>query len=320
MATNISHADYVRSIVEKKQSAARSGLAASWRRSMLHYGLTPEQQRRADQVSEQALRQAREQLDFLLHVAEPTLQKLFKTVDKSGCCVVLSDMDGLIIASQSQDGDKMVFDGWGLTSGALWSEARQGTNGIGTCAAEQRPVVIHRDQHFKSQNTVMSCMGAPVFDDEGKMIAVLDVSSCRSDLTSGFANVFGKVVADTAHRIEQDYFRASFKDTRVVMAPTEDLNAAALLAVDQDELVIGANRHARKAFDLTDDIIADPRPLADLLGGTSQQQASLKNAEKSELRRALARSKGNVSLAAKQLGISRATMYRRMQRLEISAN
>ncbi|MCZ4274052.1 GAF domain-containing protein [Maritalea porphyrae] len=319
MATNITHANYVRSIVEKKQSAVRSGLAASWRRSMLHYGLTPEQQRRADLVSEQTLRHAREKLDFLLHVAQPTLQKLFTTVDRSGCVVVMSDMDGVIIASQTQDGDKMVFDQCGLTTGAVWSESQQGTNGIGTCAAEQRPIVIHKDQHFKSQNTAMSCMGAPVFDNEGNMIAVLDVSSCRSDLTSGFANVFGKVVADTAHKIEQDYFRATYRDARIVMAPTQDLNAA-LFAVDQDELVIGANRHARKAFGLTNDKIADPRPLSDLMGNSDQQVASLKSAEKSELRRALARTKGNVSLAAKQLGISRATMYRRMQRLDISAN
>lgn len=320
MATNIRHADYVRSIVEKKQSAVQSGLAASWRRSMLHHGLRPEQQRRADQVSEHMLLNAREKLGFLLHVAQPILQKLFTTVDRSGCVVLLSDIDGLIIASQSQDGDRMVFDQWGLSSGSVWSESLQGTNGIGTCVAEQRPVVIHRDQHFKSQNTMMSCMGAPVFDNEGNMIAVLDVSSCRSDLTSGFANVFGKVVADTAQKIEQDYFRASFRNARIVMAPTEDLNAAALLAVDQDELVIGANRHARKAFNLTDDKIAEPRPLSDLMGGSNQQQASLQNAEKSELRRALARTKGNVSLAARQLGISRATMYRRMQRLDISTN
>ena len=320
MAPGISHADYVREIVEKKQAAARSGLAASWRRSMLHYGLAPEQVNHAEFVAQTELKDARGELDFLLHIAQPTIEKLYRTVDKSGCCVVLSDMDGVILASQSQDGDKMVFDNWGLAAGAIWSEAVQGTNGIGTCAAEQRPVVIHRDQHFKSQNTMMSCMGAPIFDNHGKMIAVLDVSSCRNDLTSGFANVFGKVVSDTALRIEQDYFRASFADARIVMAATEDLNASALLAVDQDDLVIGANRQARKAFNISDAQIAEPKPLTDLMAGESQPQACLKSAEKSELRRALARAKGNVSLAAKQLGISRATIYRHMQRLDVSSN
>jgi len=320
MGSNLSHADFVRSIVEKEQAAVQSSLAASWRRSMLHYGLTPEQSKTANHVSQTMLNDAKGELDFLLHVAKPTLKKLFKTVDKSGCCVVLSDMKGVILNSQSQAGDNMVFSQWGLTDGAVWSEKQQGTNGIGTCAAEQRPVIIHRDQHFKSQNTQMSCMGAPVFDNEGKMIAVLDVSSCRNDLTSGFANVFGKVVADTAQRIEQDYFRATYRNARIVMAPNEDINTAALFAVDQDELVIGANRHARRAFGLTDTNLFAPRPLADVMGSNTEESASLQNAEKSEIRRALARSKGNVSLAAKGLNISRATMYRRMQRLCISSN
>lgn len=319
MATTRSHADYVRSIVEEDQSATQSSLAASWRRSLLHYGLVPEQQLRAEQVSSSKLNEARGQLDFLLHVANPTLEKLFKTVSQSGCCVVFSDVDGVILNSHSQAGDDMMFNQWGLTTGAIWSESLQGTNGIGTCAAEQRPVVIHRDQHFKSQNTMMSCMGAPVFDNEGKLIAVLDISSCRNDMTSGIAHVFGKVVADTAQRIEQDYFRASYKDARVMIAPTEDLNATALLAVDQDELVIGANRHARKSFGLDNADLGDPKPLADIVG-TTHSGASLKNAEKSEFKRALARTKGNVSSAAKELGISRATMYRRMQKLGISAN
>jgi transcriptional regulator of acetoin/glycerol metabolism len=320
MAHRTNHAERVRETVEKKQAAATSGLAASWRRSMMHFGLSPDQITRAEFVSERDLSTAKERLDFLLHVAHPTLEKLYKTVVKSGCCVVMSDIDGVILASQSQDGDRMVFDQWGLATGAVWSEAQQGTNGIGTCAIEQRPVVIHRDQHFKSQNTQMSCMGAPIFDNHGKLIAVLDVSSARSDLTSGFANVFGKVVADTAQRIEQDYFRAAYAQNRIVIAPTEDMSATALFAVDQDELIVGANRHARKAFALNDEEIANPKPLADVVRSGARPTPSLADAEKSEMRRTLARTKGNVSEAAKHLGISRATMYRRMQRLGISAN
>lgn len=319
MATTRSHADYVRSIVEKDRSATQSSLAASWRRSMLHYGLTPEQRLRAEQVSSTQLGEALGQLDFLMHVARPTLEKLFQTVSQSGCCVVLSDMDGVILNAHSQAGDDMMFNQWGLTKGAIWSEANQGTNGIGTCAAEQRPVVIHRDQHFKSQNTMMSCMGAPVFDNEGKMIAVLDISSCRNDMTSGIAHVFGKVVADTAQRIEQDYFRATYNDARVIIAPTEDLNATALFAVDQDDLVIGANRHARRAFGVDQAMLADPTPISDIVQ-TGEARTNLQSAEKSEFRRALARTKGNVSLAAKDLGISRATMYRRMQKLGLTTN
>lgn len=319
MASSRSHAAYVRSIVAKDHSATLSSLAASWRRSMLHYGLAPEQNLRATQVSSTQLGEALGQLDFLMHVARPTLEKLFQNVSKSGCCVVLSDMEGVILNAQSQAGDDTMFNKWGLTKGAIWSESCQGTNGIGTCVAEQRPVVIHRDQHFKSQNTMMSCMGAPVFDGEGKMIAVLDISSCRNDMTSGIAHVFGKVVSDTAQRIEQDYFRATYQDARVIIAPTPDASATALFAVDQDDLVIGANRHARRAFGVDQAMLTAPKPISDIVGN-GKTQPNLQSAEKSELRRAIARTKGNISLAAKTLGISRATLYRRMQKLGLTSN
>ena len=49
------------------------------------------------------------------------------------------------------------FADWGLWPGTLWSEAEQGTNGIGTCLAEGRALTIHRDQHFHTRNTALSC-------------------------------------------------------------------------------------------------------------------------------------------------------------------
>lgn len=47
----------------------------------------------------------------------------------------------------------------GLWPGADWSESRVGTNGIGTCIEERRPVIIHRDGHFLSRNIGLSCSG-----------------------------------------------------------------------------------------------------------------------------------------------------------------
>ncbi len=43
--------------------------------------------------------------------------------------------------------------------------------------AEQRPVVVWRDQHFRSTNTGLTCMGAPIFGAEGEL-AGIDVPPC----------------------------------------------------------------------------------------------------------------------------------------------
>ena len=59
----------------------------------------------------------------------------------------------------------------------MWSEAIEVTNGIGSGIAEERPITIHRNQHFRSRHTDLSCSGAPVFGVDGRLMAVLDVSA-----------------------------------------------------------------------------------------------------------------------------------------------
>ncbi|RUV33656.1 sigma-54-dependent Fis family transcriptional regulator, partial [Mesorhizobium sp. M1A.T.Ca.IN.004.03.1.1] len=87
-------------------------------------------------------------------------------------------------------------------------------------------------------------------------------------------------------------------------------SAAALLAVDRHDLVLGATRAARIALQLDDRRIATGIPAADALheAGVSQQEEIIE-AEKAALLRALSRTSGNVSQAAAALGISRATLH-----------
>jgi transcriptional regulator of acetoin/glycerol metabolism len=56
-------------------------------------------------------------------------------------------------------------------------------------------------------------------------------------------------------------------------------------------------------------------PAADLLGGSRPVSKDLDQAERAALQQALARSSGNVSAAAQALGISRATLHRKLRRL-----
>jgi len=313
----LGHADQIRSAAESVSSAAESALAASWRRSLVYHGLDPETKSPPNRVEAAALREARDRLGALTQIAAPTLDRLHGAVGQSGCCVLLTDSEGLIVERWGMAADNEIFAQWGLWTGAIWSEGTEGTNGIGTCLAEQRPVVIHRDQHFRTRNTSMTCTGAPVFDENARLAAVLDVSSCRGDLTEDVALLISRLVADAARRIESDGFRAAFPDCRIVMAPAHGYRGSALLAVDRSDLVIGATRTARQTLDLTDKSLASARPLADVLTN-SRQNSDLRAAERAELQRALARNNGKVSAAACELGIGRATLYRRMRRLGLS--
>lgn len=301
------------------RAAARSRLAASWRRSLAHHGLDPGHRRAVQRISGPALGEKRAEAEEILRVARPKLDSLYQLVGSSGCGVLLTDAQGVVLDLRAAAGDIGVFEAWGLHPGADWSEASEGTNGIGTCIAEARRVIIDRDQHFFARNTVMSCMDAPIFGPEGQLIGALDVSSARADQTDGFNRLIAAMVAQTARQIEADHFRASFPRARIVVADQDDSEAATLLAVDGDDLVIGATRGARKVFGLNATGPLRAVPASDLFGREDGAQG-FEKAERAAVMRALARAQGNVSEAARALGVGRATLYRRMNRLGIDQN
>ncbi len=307
------HADRVRETVENNGCAAHSLVAASWRRSMLYHGLDPNLDRPAVRVEEHTLAQARDRMGSLLEIAVPALDRLNATLAPSGCSILLSDKDGLLLETREAPGDQSEFARWGLTAGGVWSEAQQGTNGIGTCAIEKRPVIVHQDQHFRVSNTEISCIAAPIFDHLGDLAAVLDISSCRRDLTLPYAQVLGMVVTESARAMESDLFRMAYPGCRIVVAKGHGHGGVSLLALDPDDVITGATRLARKMLGLTDAILAAAPGAAAYLGSAAEEDP--RAAEKAALRRALARAKGNVSAAARDLGISRATMYRKMGQL-----
>jgi transcriptional regulator of acetoin/glycerol metabolism len=310
------HVDQIQAAIASN-GAAKSALIASWRRSSTLHRLDPAETRSPERVSDSELRKVRQEIEPLLRVAQASLERLHLAVGGVGCCVLLADRNGIPVERRGAAVDDQTFCSWGLWPGTKWSEESVGTNGIGTCLVEQRATTIHRDQHFLTRNTVLSCTAAPVYDDAGQLIAVLDISSCRADQTEGYVNLLAMAVIDAAARIETDYFRSAFARERILVVPAVDKGGRALIAVDADDLVVGATRAARQALGLTEACLRKSLPAADLLGATGRASESLASAERGVLQRALARANGNVTAAAGSLGMSRATFYRKLQRLDM---
>ena len=316
MKSDVLHCEHVRRTVDSGSAAAKSRLAASWRRSSVLHGLDPASTETICAEERTAIRQRRDRLGRFVDIAQPNLDHLFSLVGMSGCGVVLTDSDGVVLDHRYAPGDVTSFQNWGLRLGSDWSEARQGTNGIGTCLAESRAVTIHRDEHFLARNIAMSCIDAPIFGANGEMIAALDVSSARADHTEAINGLISAMVLETARKIEIENFRAAHPSARIIYADDngKGTDGAVLLAVDSDDIVIGATRSARRVFGLCATGRFDPFPAADILGREGDK-SGFEKAERAAVVRALTREKGNVTGAARSLGVSRATLYRHMKRL-----
>ena len=310
------HAARVEAAIASGQ-AARSALVASWRRSSRLHHLDPGGRTAPMRLTEAELHRARERIAPLLAAAQGAMDRLYQAVGAAGCCVLLADGDGVPVDRRGTVADDATFQSWGLWTGALWSEEHEGTNGIGTCLVEQRPLTIDRDQHFFARNTLLSCTAVPIYDHEAALAGVLDVSSCRADRTDAFASLIALATGEAAKRIEADLFRKAFANARIVLTQAADGSCSGLVAVDADDLVIGATRSARVALGIAPGRALQPAPAADLLGGDTARD-HLAGGQRAVLQRALLRAGGNVSAAAKALGVSRATLHRKLKRFELN--
>jgi transcriptional regulator of acetoin/glycerol metabolism len=310
------HPDKIHLAIQSNEMA-RSALVASWRRSSSLHGLDPADRRPPERVTELELRLARQRIEPLIRAAQSSIDRLHLAVGGVGCCVLLADRDGVPLERRGAPGDDRTFHDWGLWIGSVWSEEKEGTNGIGTCLVEKKAVTIHRDQHFHSRNTLLSCVTAPIYDHEGNLAAALDVSSCRADLIQDFLHLIAMTVSDAARCIEAENFRAAFLDARVLYVPNAQNAVCSLIAVDHDDFVVGASRSARLAFGLTAESFKKAIPTSRLLPAAQARRDDFFDAERSVVQRALARANGKVAVAARALGISRATLHRKLARLGV---
>ncbi|MGE7368493.1 helix-turn-helix domain-containing protein [Neorhizobium sp. NPDC001467] len=308
------HADHVYASLVGN-AAASSPVVASWRRCMVLHHLAPEETRLPERLTDIQFHHARQASGHLIAEATDELDRLFSLVGRSGCCLLLTDRHGVALERRGSAGDDNAFHDLGLWTSTIWTEESVGTNGIGTALADRRAVSIFRDQHFLSANTRLSCTTAPIRDHLGELAAALDISTCREDVGEAVLSILAQTVRDAAMRIELNLFRAAFPGSRFVVVPGAGHGAAALIAVDRNDMVIGATKAARLALSLDDAALRAGLPAADALNeGREDADRDLAAAERAALMRVLSRTSGNVSQAARTLGISRATLHRKMKR------
>jgi transcriptional regulator of acetoin/glycerol metabolism/AraC-like DNA-binding protein len=224
---------------------------ASWQRSALEHGVDPAQDRAPRVLSFTELRDLREPIDALICSAQDELDRLYGLVRDAGYTILFCDTAGVAVEHRGDERDASRFRYWGTWLGGVWSEAIEGTNGIGTCIAEERPVTIHRGQHFRSRHIDLSCSGAPIFGPDGRLFAVLDVSAIDPQLSEKAHALTGSLTTTAARNIEERFFRECFRRHWIIMlAGPGETRHHPLLAVDGDQRIVGANRAARATLGL----------------------------------------------------------------------
>ncbi|MES2940653.1 MAG: helix-turn-helix domain-containing protein [Pseudomonadota bacterium] len=325
---------------------AQPWLERSWRRC-LDGGQRPQQRLAFDLIPPQALRRIEEANHVLVGAARPVLERLSRAIASTRYFAILTNADGVVVDAQGPI-DRADRRAQLITRvGVDLSERAVGTTAIGAALAELQPVWLHRGEHFYDDTGCYSCAGAPLFGPDGRCVGMLDLTGIDAVERPELRHL----AAQSARSIENALILAQPHALRLRLNwPGRALGGDddGLLVLDADGWVRGCNASARDIAPALDsrgapvhcsELFAQPwEPLFDMARQVAPQPselalwsglrvaalaqsgdataggapAPLREMEISLIRRAVAQARGNVAQAAQALGISRATVYRKL--------
>ena len=221
----------------------------SWLRSLAEHHLDPDRVRDPDVLSYSELVEHRAPVEELSALCLPEIDRLLHRVMEHAEVVMLSDAQGVVIQYRSTATSVNKYTGLRVLPGSIWTEDRQGTNGVGLCLREQRPLSVVQDEHFSSKLASLSCAVAPIFGSQGRLVGVLNVTSMQS-AGGAVQSMIRELVTSSARRIENQHFERLHPHSRVLRLSRYndflDGAAEARIAIDDSGRIIDATPFARK--------------------------------------------------------------------------
>ncbi|WP_164934029.1 sigma-54-dependent Fis family transcriptional regulator [Bradyrhizobium guangzhouense] len=234
---------------------ASSRIENSWRRCLISHKLDPARQGPPQTLTEAEIRHVAEPMEETIRLLTPELDDLARVLRDAGYCVNLADANATMLFSRLPgEADARMFMDWKIYTGSNFAETFEGTNGLGTCLAERKPILVHRDEHFRAQWHMFSCAVAPLFDQAGRLAGAVNITSCREDLERAAHQLALAVTMEATRRMEGAIFREHFRNAWIATVPGD--GGSGLLAYDDDRRIVGACRAARALLGLTDGLIA----------------------------------------------------------------
>lgn len=225
-------------------SSPEAPILRSWTRCINEHGLDPEVCRQPALLTGAELAARQERLSDVIGCAKLEMATLYQQLGDTDLAVVLSDTNGVILHLVSSTSFAQQVEDWGFCVGAVWNEREAGTNGIGTCLAEGEAIAVRQHEHFFSRHAALTCSAAPVFDERGSIVAVLDVTS-QSRLLQQHSLVLVGMSRQMIENRLLDVRHAQAHKLHFHSRP-EFVNTlhAGRLTVDQSGIVLSANRSA----------------------------------------------------------------------------
>lgn len=118
----------------------------------------------------------------LIETARKHLNKIYDVIKPTGYYIFISDDRGYLLDIIS---DKDLLRQYeydpSLVVGASRNERYVGTNAIGTCLQEKKPMVFWGEEHYNLVHKKYTCSGAPIHGADGEIIGAMSLTGRKED-------------------------------------------------------------------------------------------------------------------------------------------
>jgi transcriptional regulator of acetoin/glycerol metabolism len=226
-------------------------IAASWARSR-GAGLDPRAPKVPVRLSPTELASVRSANRVLLDVALPIMRFLETAVRGSGCILVMTDANGIVLEAF---GDATIMKSAAENNyvpGCCRTEEEVGTNAIGLALKEQKPFQLTGAEHYNVRHHRWTCASAPVFGAGGALLGTVTLSG---ESVAAHRHTLGMVIAAAeaiSQKLEQrlveiEKNRATNLLTSVLKSVSE-----AIIAVDGAGIVTNMTPEAARMLGVRD--------------------------------------------------------------------
>jgi len=239
-----------------------SHIRTSWQRCREKYKISPQSKVELCTLTEKEIQKKREPLEQLLLESAPIIERVRRISKESGYSLLISNAEGATIKTFTDSDLALELQSRGIRIGTLWREAVAGTNALGTCLEEKRPITVDAGEHYSKNLQPFSCSAAPIFGADGSVLGALGMSTFANGNRMGQALALN-FITETAEEIEALIFRSAYSQQNIVGLSCSVPSSTALIAFNDSGTVIAATKPAlqhlrcRNRYDLVGKSIED---------------------------------------------------------------